>query len=102
MSQMSPGWEKYWQFVISQGSARRTEGWGDVPMWIEEGGGSGRDARELSLTPGLLHGGCWYNCYGSSQPSWTTISCYISDSTSIDHTLELGTVQGSILLKDEL
>lgn len=71
-------------------------------MLIEEGGGSGRHAHELSLTQGLLYGGCWYNCDGSSQPSWTIISCYVSDSTGMDHTLELGPVQGSILLKDEL
>lgn len=51
VNQMSPGWEKYWPFVISQ-----TEGRGHVPAWREEGGGSGRDAHELSLTQGLFMG----------------------------------------------
>lgn len=59
---MSPGWEKYWQFVIAQGSVCRTEGQGDVSMWIENGGRRGREARELSHS----HGGCCTGAVGTA------------------------------------
>lgn len=47
VSQMKPGWEKYWQFVISQGSARQRD---DEMSYLDREG-----SREAGMMPVSCH-----------------------------------------------